>query len=264
LNAAEGERAKPRADKVTFQAAAREATEPEKPEPARTPHKRRKAGGEGDQYRARKIVADYLGLCHDPTKDLPRWLREDKRYAGGPHSLSLPIMTGEGKSDAAKTTATPFVAHADRLRGQPLQKLCGGLDENWEGRGRVDNLLARPRAGPSRYDELRPLRGQAGGIETRGSEERGTSLKGLSAALRAFYGAKIEAVRQSVPTSERAAAMRALCDDRAVALRVLAQMRAASAAAIKRRQIVRRSARTAERRDKDVLEMNAKIICNML
>jgi hypothetical protein len=56
--------------------------------------------------------------------------------------------------------------------------------------------------------------------------------------------AKIEAVRRTLPARDRDAAVRSLVDDLATALRVLAQMRAASAAALKeRRQIVRHACR---------------------
>jgi hypothetical protein len=169
-------------------------------------------------------------------------------------------MRGEGRADAAKTT-TASLAHADRLRGHTLQELRGGLDADGQGRGRADNLLARPGAGARRYDELRPLRDQAGGLEARGAVEQGPSFKGLSAVLRTFYDAKIEAVRRIVPARERAAAVRVLLDDRAVALRVLTQMRAVSVAATQQR---RKIVRAAKRQAKDLLKINTNIIRPML
>ena len=69
------------------------------------------------------------------------------------------------------------MAQADRLRGHPLQELRGRLDADRQGRGRADNLLARPRAGPGRYDQLRPLR-----AETRGVED-GRAAAGVGASL---------------------------------------------------------------------------------
>jgi hypothetical protein len=249
-----------------FQAAAKESTQPENPEPK--PRKRRKAGGGGDQYQARNIVADYLGLCHDPVKDLPRWLREDKRNTGRPLDLFGLTTKGEGKAHAAKTTTT-VVAQADRLRGQPLQKVRGGLDSDGQGRGRTDNLPARPRAGFGGHDQLRPLRGEGrgvgGGNAADGTNERALSFRGLSAALRAFYGAKIEAVCRTLSARDRDAAVRSLLDDRAAALRVLADMRAASSAALKeRRQIIRHSRREAtQQQQKGMQESNVNNGPNM-
>jgi len=82
--------------------------------------------------------------------------------------------------------------------------------------------------------------------------------------LRAFYAAKIDAVRRTVPARERAAAVKALLDDRSVALRVMAQMRAASAAFLKERhRIVRKSKREASRRESQRIEntaINSKLV----
>jgi hypothetical protein len=238
---------------VGFKAASRETTQPEKPEPK--PRKRGKGSGGGDSYRARNLAADYLKLCHDPMKDLPRWLREDKKKAGGlGRRFQATIGKGEDYAEGAThiIKAWAVAAKAYGLRRQPLQAMRGRLDADGERRRGADRLLARQRARPGRYDELRSIRAERTGLVSRGpGDERALSLKGLRAALQAFYGAKIEATRHSVPARDRAAAVRAIIDDRAVALRVLAQMRAASAAAFKeRRQIVRQAASDAARREK--------------
>jgi hypothetical protein len=167
------------------------------------------------------------------------------RSKHSPHARAGPFeATDRGKP-------RPNVAQADRPCGQPLQELQGDLDTAGQGGGQADNLRARSGAGAGGYDQLRlpEGRGVGGGSVAIGENEPALSFRGLSAVLRAFYGARIEAVCRTLSARERDAAVRSLLDDRAAALSVLAHMRAASVAALKeRKQIVRRGRREAAQR----------------
>jgi ethanolamine ammonia-lyase large subunit len=72
------------------------------------------------------------------------------------------------------------------------------------------------------------------------------------AALLALYGAKIEALRRSLPTREIAAAVRAIRDERKAAMRALADRRSASGIAQRTKgEAERFSARLAQQKARD-------------
>ena len=221
-----------------FRAAAESVT------PSAPPTQRKKAkkgGGEGDRFTARNFAADYLRLCQHPTKDLRRWLAEDKKHKGAASRRNERTPTRETTHDR---TQNPPLATADRLCRQPLQHLRGGLDADRREWRQADDLLARSRTGAQRYDGLRSVRaeghaaGPLTGAGTTSAPE--TSFKGERAALLALYGAKIEATRRSLPASAVAAAVRAIRDERQAVLRAFAAQRQA-------RTILRREQNAAER-----------------
>ncbi|WP_156964693.1 hypothetical protein [Methylocapsa aurea] len=203
-------------------------------EAAPRPRKRVKTGGDdkgGKRYAARSLAADYLKLCHDPVKDLRRWLAEDKKKAGGTGRRFQPTRReGHDHAQDAKQTR---VAEAHGLRSQSLPDMRGGLDADGK-RGRdADGVPARPRACAGGYDGLRPVRGEGTGLASRSgiASAQGLSFAGEGAGIRALYGAKIEATRRSLPAREIAAAVRALLDEQRAAFRALAERRQAETAA---------------------------------
>jgi hypothetical protein len=62
-------------------------------------------------------------------------------------------------------------------------------------------------------------------------DERGLSFEGDDETIRAFYGAKIEATRRSLPKREAAAAVRALLVEQRLALKAFAERRQVAIAA---------------------------------
>ncbi len=106
-----------------------------------------------------RIAGDYLKLCHDPVRDLRRWIAEDKKNRGlWRRGLSF---STKGRSGHVHTErAAIVVAQAHGLRGESLSTLRGWLDAQRQGRCDVDGVPARPRAGAGRDDGLRPVRGE--------------------------------------------------------------------------------------------------------
>ena len=211
-----------------FRKAACAVVDPEPPKP----RKRRKRGGDdgddGDRFTTRKLAADYVKLCRHPTKDLRRWLAEDKKkHGGGRQAAATTSREGTHAHDA--TTNSPL-AYADGLRRQPLHQLRGGLDAHREGRRQTDGLLARSRAGFGRYDGLRSLREEGGAalVASRLGDRSApaVALNGECAALMALYSAKIETTRRSgLSARDVSAAIRALLDERAAAFQALTERR---------------------------------------
>lgn len=210
--------------------------------------KRRRTQGEqgdglayADRYAARKLTSDHLKLCHNPTKDLRRWLAEDKKrpYGGGPITPRRETTPHDPRTHRAA------LADADRIRRQPLPHLRGGLDAHRQGR-MFDRVPARPRASSSGYDELRPLRveGASGRLIRRGDGATVAAGNGEQAALAAFFRAKGEALRRSLPRHEIAAALRALEHERAAMMKAITDRRhGAQAAAQEKRQSEREARR---------------------
>jgi len=166
--------------------AARSVTVPRPPQPRR----RRRIGGEGGaspidavaRVSASALIVDYIALCHDPMKDLRRWLAEDRQQRGmmapedGLRQAGQP-MPPEGLRRAGRQfEATPvreghqhandaaqcFIANADRLCRQPLSKLQSGLDAHGNRGWSVDGVPARSTTGAERYAGLRSVSAEAG------------------------------------------------------------------------------------------------------
>jgi hypothetical protein len=182
------------------------------------------------------LVEDYLELCRNPSKDLVRWIAEDKKRPGGA-GRRFQSITSKWENHAAPSTENP-VAHAHGLRRQSLPSMQNGLDADGQ-RGRPDNrLFARSRAGAGRYDRLRPARAETNArLDGPGDTAvtQAFAFKSEQAALGAFYGAKIEALKRSVAPRDLAVALKALFAERSAAFRALADRRQDSAAAARRK-----------------------------
>ena len=223
---------------ASFRVAARSLT-PRGPPPSPAPRKRKKTGkGDGDRATPQAIVGDYLELCADPSKDLLGWLAAGERRRSGRQQQPI---TKNGR-DYADTTKQDRMADANGIRGLALPPMQIWLDSNRQGGRGADGVPARSRrAGFGRYDSLRPVRGETTALAApRARGDPGapdSSLKGEHALLSAFYGAKIEATRRSLPAREVSAAIRVLLDEQSAAFRALADRRGrASKASRERRQ----------------------------
>jgi hypothetical protein len=119
------------------------------------------------------IVADYLKLCYDPAIDWLRWVADDLRQkAAGRRSAS---PTTPGRDDVYTDGAGAAVAGSDRVRGDPLHELPGGLDAKGQGRPGADGVPARPGADPRRDDGLRPVRGEERSLAPSAAPPSGTT-----------------------------------------------------------------------------------------
>ena len=210
-----------------------------------------------DRYAARKLTADYLELCRNPAQNLPRWLAEDKKrgFGGG---RQLETTTKRGATHAHSIITQPFFTESDRLGRESLHHLRHGLDAHRHGGRQTDDLLARSRARADRYEKLRPVRteGHAPGLTAPGAPSAVSapdrSFSGGRAALLAFYGAKIEVLRRSLPPRDVAAAVRAIRDERQAAMRAFAERRSANGIAKRAKSAAERfSARLAQQKARD-------------
>ncbi len=200
------------------------------------PRRRAKEGqGDGGGFSARTLVSDYLKLCHDPVRDLRRWMMEDRKRpirTGWRTPTATRRDTAHGHANTA-TRADDAGSHG--LRHHALPRLRGGLDAHRrEGRG-GDRVSAGSRAGHGRYDQLRQVRA-AGSVRATSivrriggdAQARSAAFRGARSLLSSLYAARIEATRRSVSGREVAAAIRALLDERAAAFRTLTERRTAA------------------------------------
>jgi Ti-type conjugative transfer relaxase TraA len=105
------------------------------------------------------IVGDYLALCFNPAKDWIRWIAEDLRgKAAARRADHSHTSTEKEKEHVYTASAGVVVEHPDRIRGDALPKLQGGLDKDGRERRVADGLPPRPRTDLERVDGLRPLR----------------------------------------------------------------------------------------------------------
>ena len=146
------------APQPSFRAAARSVLRRPAPTPRRG-RKVRRSGGQGARsFTTGALAEDYLRLCRDPLRDLQRWMDEDKKRGRVGRGVQLITRRGE---DAAKNTtpAADYLAHADRLRREPLHELQGRLDTDRAGGRSTRSVPGRQRACARRYDGLQQVQG---------------------------------------------------------------------------------------------------------
>ena len=124
--------------------------------------RRRKKGGSGGAraYTARALTADYLDLCRDPTRDIQRWIEEDRKDRGrrrdDPKATTKTTTKGGKHVHAEKQTDT--VARAVRVRGKQLHEVRSRMGPPQQERGVSGNLPARSRSGSAGHGSVRSLR----------------------------------------------------------------------------------------------------------
>lgn len=203
------------------------------------PTARKKAGkgegGGGSRFTARNLAADYLELCHNPLKDLRRWLAEDKKLSRAPPVTSL---TKKGGAYAHSEGTATFVAEAERLRREPLPPMRGGMDAGGSGGG-ANGVSIGPRAGAGGDDGLRQVREERSGQLARSADgDAGGSYAAEAEAINALFTEKLEGLRRRLPKWEIPAAVRALKDERQARLQGISDRRHAES--ITEREITRR------------------------
>jgi hypothetical protein len=167
----------------------------------------------------RALVADYLGLCRNPLKDIRRWIAE---------------TTPKTKSAHAQGSSSRLGRRTDRFRPHPLHEMRSRLDASRQGRSQNYRLSSRPGAGVDQYDRLRSLRAEGGPAsasaqscaETTGEITPPTCFGEEADApdcevsgIRAFYAALIAAARSSLPRAAAAALVQRLRTEKIMATR---------------------------------------------
>jgi hypothetical protein len=175
------------------------------------------------------IVKDYLDLCHDPLKNIERWIEINKkrRSAHAPVSSHSPPDRSYG------------------LRDDPLQAMQGGVDTYDRERRQGDHLSSQSGAGAAQPYELRPVQAEGGGLS--GQVAAAADLAGPDSELsniRTYYKGLIAAARTSLSPAEAAAAVRRLLDEEIVAVRAANARRVARS---KDRHIARANQRDVRR-----------------
>jgi hypothetical protein len=184
--------------------------------------RRRRGGTDGGRALTTSSLADnYLRLCHDPCKDLRRWIAEDKARgrASGPI-----IPPWENHHVQTKNGLTSLMEDARRIRSLTLHSMQGRLDTDRKPRGSPDDLPAGSRAGAVGHDQLRSLRGEGGSDLSGGITESaaiGNDFSSELAAVGAYYTARMAAARRALRPGEVATALRALQNERALAMRAI-------------------------------------------
>lgn len=216
------------------------------PKPKSVARRRRREGRDGGRGLTTSSIADnYLRLCHDPCKDLKRWIAEDKAR----RRVSRPIIPPwENHHVQTENGLTSVMEDARRLRSNTLHPMQGRLDADRKPRGSVDDLPPGSRAGAVGHDQLRSLR-----------TERGSDLSGLQAdstaigpdfsaelgAISAYYAARMAAARRALKPWEVAAALRTLQNERALAIRAIMAKWAAARRNAAQRPVLARPRRPA-------------------
>lgn len=214
------------APQPSFRAAARSVLRRPAPTPRRG-RKVRRSGGQGARsFTTGALAEDYLRLCRDPLRDLQRWMDEDKKRGRVGRGVQLITRRGE---DAAKNTtpAADYLAHADRLRREPLHELQGRLDTDRAGGRSSRSVPGRQRACARRYDGLQQVQGaeRTGRDLSHSTDEAAAGAScGLGIeldAVSAYYAAKIAAVKRGLSPRDVAGAVRAIMNEQAGALRAV-------------------------------------------
>ena len=202
------------------------------------PKRRGNRGGGGHRLTTAALADSYLKLCHDPCKDLHRWIAEDKKRPGLRQRAPPPAQ--ETRHEITTLRATSFVEDARRLCGRALHQVQGRLDTHGNQGRIVDDLSARSRAGAERHDTLRSLRAEGRGdladVRDDASNASGEFASELG-ALSGYFAARRAAIRRSSNPGDVAAALRALQNEQTLATRaVIEQWMTASRNTAQRRQ----------------------------
>ncbi len=145
------------------------------------------------------IVGNYLELCYNPAKNWLQWIAEDLRGKAAARRADLtPTERTPHHADTDTESPRPAMEHPDRIRGDALPPVQGGLDTDGGERRVPDGLPARPRAGSASYDGLRPLR-DAGGRITRPAATQAEAESATARLRKQLDGAAKETTKEDEP-----------------------------------------------------------------
>jgi hypothetical protein len=159
------------------------------------------------------IARDYLNLCRNPLKNLPRWLEESRRGTGPINS----IRSSGAYRHHAQSPSPRLASPGHGLRNDALPELQGRMDTHGQQRGQGYCLSARSGTGHDQYDQLRSLHasGRPGrGLNQKPPRRNACSPRGSLAAelasISSHYAARVAALRHSLPPEQAEVAVSAL------------------------------------------------------
>ena len=148
---------------------------------------------------SRASSADYLELCYNPAKNWLQWIAEDLRGKAAARRADLtPTERTPHHADTHTESPRPAMENPDRIWGDALPPVQGGLDTDGGERRVPDGLPARPRAGSASYDGLRPLR-DAGGRITRPAATQAEAESATARLRKQLDGAAKETTKEDEP-----------------------------------------------------------------
>ena len=199
-----------------FRAAAQEVTSP-LPAPSQG-RQERGSSDRGLELSTASLADSYIGLCHDPCKDIGRWIDEDTRHRRS--SFLATPLTGEGQKNENSTRGASVVAVPAGLRGDTLYEMQSRLDPHGR-EGLADSLSAGPRTSISGHDQLRSVSAPRG-VDAAHDAEIGAGEFGAElGAISAHFAERKAAVRASLSPQDAAAALRSLQSEQVLAMRAV-------------------------------------------
>lgn len=120
--------------------------------------RRRSKGGDGVLASTCRIVRRYVGLCHDPLRNLMAWADQMNRNR---RHTKKERAGGNDEHHSTRKIVSEYI----RLCRQPLQDLCGWMDASSKRRQDSYRVSARSGARLAGHDQLRPFRAERRGGE---------------------------------------------------------------------------------------------------
>ena len=195
----------------------------------------RQSGGGGGHRLTTALLADsYIQLCHDPLKDLHRWIDESRP---GTSSETRPLY--RETTDVIQRASV--MEDSRGLRGDALHQVQSRMDANRT--ARIDHVLsARPATGSISYDQLRSVsvEGREGLNAAHDAGDHGlTAFASELGGVNSYYAARIAAARLSLRPGDVAAAILAILGEKTLATLAVLDRWMAAARATTQKQIVK-------------------------
>jgi hypothetical protein len=170
------------------------------------------------------IVADYIALCHDPIRRLPRWLKEPTFKSS---HTSIARISHRHQHVHTQSEGEPL-GYGNRFCTDPLRQLQSGMDA--ARRERIsDSVPAGSGTGPSQHDGLRSLRAEGYGSGTLGSgSEPPFDFSAEFAAVRSEFASRIAVARNCLPSWLAKATIRRLLNEQILAMRSVSERQQAA------------------------------------
>ena len=200
--------------RVAFQRVAHELTVPV--EYRGRQRGRQSGGGDGHRLTTAALADSYIQLCHDPLKDLHRWIDETRP---GTPSETRPLY----RETTDVIQCASVMEDGRRLRSNALHQVQGRMDAD-RATG-LDHLLpARSATGAIGHDGLRSVSAEGRqGLNT-GRDDGASGLGEFASelgAVHSYYAARMAAARRSLKPGDVAAAIRALQGEQMLATRAV-------------------------------------------
>jgi hypothetical protein len=189
------------------------------PQPKPMRRKRRQGrGSAGHRLTTSNLADSFIRLCHDPCKDLKRWIDEDKKQPCFVSTALFSISEAHHESTARTTSA---VEDPRRLCEGSLRQVQGRMDADGIAGRVADDLSSRSRTSSLGDDELRSLRTEGRGNLADEQPDMAGAIAGEFAIVAANFASRIAAARATMTPAEAAAIIRRLRDEQTAAMRAI-------------------------------------------